>query len=54
MKIYQVVFCQDGYSSVDFETTNYEQAQEVRMELYSQMSLMGERNFNYIIKEIKK
>jgi hypothetical protein len=53
MEIYQVVFCQDGYTCVDYETSIYEQAQEVMAELRSQMYLAGERNFDYIIKELK-
>lgn len=48
--IYQVVFCQGGYTCVDYETSNYEQACEVMAELYVQMSMAGERNFDYIIR----
>ena len=51
--IYQVVFCQGGYTCVDYETSVYEQAQEVMMELRSQMYIAGERNFNYIIKKVR-
>ncbi len=50
---YQVVFCSGGYSAIDYETYNYEQALEVRSELQAEMSLMGERDFFYIIKEVK-
>ena len=50
---YQVIFCQGGYSQVDFETEDYEQALEVKYELQSQMYLCGERDFYYIIKKVK-
>ena len=50
---YQVVFIQGNYSAVDYETDNYEQAEEVRMELTSEMAINGERDFCYIIKTIK-
>lgn len=50
---YQVVFVQGNYSCVDYETSNYEQACEVKMELYAQMSMAGERNFDYIIKKVR-
>lgn len=52
--IYQVVFVQGGYTCVDYETNNYEQAVEVMTELRSQMYIAGERNFDYIIKQLKK
>ena len=51
--LYQVVFCQGGYTCVDYETRVYEQAQEVMMELYAQMREAGERNFDYIIKKVR-
>lgn len=51
--IYQVVFVQGNYSCVDYETSSYEQACEVKMELYAQMSMAGERNFDYIIKKVR-
>ena len=50
---YQVVFIQGNYSAVDYETDNYDQAEEVRMELTSEMAINGERDFCYIIKTIK-
>lgn len=49
MTLYQVVFCQGGYTCVDYETSIYEQAVEIMGELQSQMYLAGERNFDYII-----
>ena len=52
--LYQVVFVQGGYSCVDYETSNYEQALEVMTELRSQMYIAGERNFDYIIKQVRK
>lgn len=52
--IYQVVFLQGDYSCVDYETSNYEQACEVMNELRSQMYIAGERNFDYIIKQVRK
>ena len=52
--VYQVVFVQGNYGKVDYETENYSQAQEVMRELYSDMALGGERNFSYMIREVKK
>ena len=52
MKRYQVVFCQGSYSHIDFETTDYQQAQEVRNELQNEMTLCGERNFYIVIREV--
>ncbi len=49
-KMYQVVFCQGSYSCVDYETSDYDQALEVKAELYAEMYAGGERNFNYIIR----
>ena len=49
--MYQVIFCQGSYSHVDYETTSYEQAEEVKRELEAEMYLGGERDFYYIIKE---
>lgn len=51
--MYQVIFCQGNYSHVDYETTSYEQALEVKRELEAEMYAGGERNFDYIIKEVK-
>lgn len=51
--LYQVVFVQGNYTCVDYETSSYEQACEVKMELQSQMYLCGERNFDYIIKKVR-
>ena len=51
MARYQVIFCQNGYSHVDYETDDYNQACEVRSELYAEMSMGGERDFYYIIKD---
>ena len=53
-KVYRVVFVSGGYRCVDFETTNYEQAQEVKRELTNDMYLSGERDFCYIIETIYK
>lgn len=50
---YQVIFCQGSYTCVDYETTSYEQACEVKRELQAEMYAGGERNFDYIIKEVK-
>lgn len=50
---YQVIFCQGGYSAVDFETDDYSQAQEMRVHLTAQMHEAGERDFTYIIKDTK-
>ena len=50
---YQVIFHQDGYSHVDYETDDYNQAQERRSELQAQMYEAGERNFYYEIKDTK-
>lgn len=52
MKKYQVVFCQGSYSHIDFETTDYNQAQEVRRELQNDMTLCGERDFYIVIREV--
>ena len=51
---YQVIFCQGTYTCVDYETESYEQACEVKSELQAEMYASGERNFNYIIKEVKQ
>lgn len=53
MARYQVIFCQGGYSHVDFETDDYSQAQEMRVHLTAQMNEGGERNFTYIIEDTK-
>lgn len=53
MTLYQVVFCQGEYTRVDYETSNYEQACEVMTEFMSQMSLAGEKGFDYIIKKVR-
>ena len=50
---YQVVFESGGYTHIDFETDNYDQAQEVMHELHNDMYLCGERNFFYYIKDTK-
>lgn len=52
--MYQVIFCSGGYSCIDAEVSTYEQAQEIKNELQAQMYMAGERNFNYIIKEVKE
>lgn len=52
--IYQVVFLQGNYENVDYETENYDQAQEVMRELQAEMTLGGERNFCYVIREVKR
>ena len=52
--IYQVVFSQNGYEKVDYETSDHDQAQEVMRELQASMSMGGERNFSYYIKEVKR
>ena len=49
--IYQVVFHQNGYSCVDYETENIDQAFEVMTEMTAQAQAMGERDFCYSIKE---
>ena len=49
---YQVVFQQGSYSCVDYETTDYDQAMEVKFELQAQMYACGERNFCYFIKTV--
>lgn len=51
---YQVVFSQGNYEKVDYETDNYEQAQEVMRELHASAKALGERNFCYCIKEVKR
>ena len=51
MARYQIIFCQGGYTAVDFETDDYEQAQEMRYHLTARMREAGERNFDYIIKD---
>lgn len=50
---YQVIFCQGNYSHIDYETTSYEQALEVKSELEAEMYICGERDFYYIIKELR-
>lgn len=52
MKKYQVIFVQGSYSHVDYETDDYDQAQEVKRELQSDMYISGERDFCYVIKEV--
>lgn len=51
MAKYQVIFHSGGYSAVDYETDNYDQAVEVKGELQAEMFMNGERNFYYEIKE---
>lgn len=51
---WQVVFIQGSYSAVDYETYDYDQAEEVRMELTSEMAMNGERDFCYIIRGVQE
>lgn len=52
--MYQIVFCSGNYTCVDAEATTYEQAEEIRNELQAQMYMSGERDFYYIIREVKE
>lgn len=51
--LYQVIFHSGGYHKVDYETSDYDQALEVRRELESEMRLCGERDFYYEIKKVE-
>lgn len=53
MARYKVIFSQNGYNHVDYETDDYSQAQEMRIHLTAQMSEAGERDFYYIIEDTK-
>lgn len=50
---YQVIFCQGDYTCVDDEVSTMDQALERKAELTSEMRVCGERDFYYIIKEVK-
>lgn len=52
--VYQVVFMQGNYEAVDFETTDYDQACEVMREQQASMTMGGERNFSYMIREVRR
>lgn len=54
MKKYELVFIQGNYSHVDFESDSYEQCVEVKDEMQVTMFLLGERHFDYIIRETKE
>lgn len=51
-KLYELVFEQGRYSSVDFVGT-YEECAEMRYHLQADMYMCGERDFYYIIREKK-
>lgn len=51
MEEYELVFCQGGYTCVDFVGT-YDECLEARYELKSQMYISGERDFYYIIRKV--
>ena len=50
---YQIIFISGCYRSVDAEAYTYEQAQEIKHELEAQMYASGERDFCYIIEQVK-
>lgn len=52
MEKYEVVFCQGGYTHVDY-VGEYENCVEVKTELERDMFLSGERDFYYIIRRAK-
>ena len=45
---------QGNYEAVDFETTDYDQACEVMREQQASMTMGGERNFSYMIREVRR
>ena len=48
---YKIVFIQGNYKQVDAIAYTFEQAEEIRHELTSQMLASGERDFFYTIEE---
>ena len=52
--VYQVVFSQNGYECVDYETEDYDTACEMKYHLTADMYACGERDFCYYVKEVKR
>lgn len=52
--MYKIIFCSGAYQYCDAEASTYEQALEIKSELQAQMYMCGERDFYYIIKEVKE